>query len=360
MRMQSLNWLTCPVPGCAGTLGILPSFEAQYGDPEHQELLEAVLACGSCGSEYPVLLGVALLEPDLGSYLGAFWEEIESCAAGLPGDGTSRAMRSYLGIPSAFTGQSGPAREREGLDWTVSPYLQAHFDPGSLGEDLPEGWWRSTVGDHRINVQDPYSFLLERARKAASGRGLALDVGTSVGRGAAELAGYFEYSIGVDLSFPALLAARRHLLATPDPLGEYLLETEKGRWESRAMPQVPPAENLDFVVASGANLPVAAGAAACVSAFNVLCAATDPFALLDDFARVLEPGGLLLVSSPFWSDAEANSTPAISGPEALVKELMRNFDVTEERDTVPWLLRLARRRWNVYLCHCVVATRRGE
>ena len=358
--MQSLNWLACPAPGCAGPVTPLPSFEAQYGDPDRRELEEAVLACGRCGSEYPVLLGVALLEVDLGSYLAAFWEEIESCAAGMPGDGISRAMRSYLGIPSAFTGQAGPAPDRENLGWTVSPYLQAHFDPGSLGADLPEGWWRSTIAGHRRNVQDPYSFLLERARAAAPGTGLAVDVGTSVGRGAAELAGSFEYSLGVDLSFRAILAARRHLLGAPSPLGEYLLETEKGRWEPQALPQAPPVENLDFVVASGAALPVAVGGAACVSGFNVLCAATDPLALLDDFARVLSPGGLLLVSSPFWSDTDGDSPSAISGPEALLAELAPHFQVVEERDAVPWLLRLARRRWNVYLCHCVVATRRGE
>lgn len=358
--MQSLNWLACPAPGCAGPVTPLPAFKAQYGDPDRRELAEAVLACRSCGSEYPVLLGVALLEVDLSSYLAAFWGEIESCAADLPGDGISRAMRSYLGIPSAFTGQSGPARERESLGWTVSPYLQAHFDPGSLGEDLPEGWWRTVVAGHRLNVQDPYSFLLERARAAAPGAGLAVDVGTSVGRGAAELAGCFEYSVGVDLSFRAILAARRHLLGAPGPLGEYLLETEKGRWEPREMPQLPPAENLDFVVASGANLPVGAGGAACVSAFNVLCAATDPLALLKDFARVLAPGGLLLVSSPFWSDTDGDSPSAISGPEALLGELAPHFERVEERDAVPWLLRLARRRWNVYLCHCVVATRSGE
>jgi SAM-dependent methyltransferase len=114
------------------------------------------------------------------------------------------------------------------------------------------------------------------------------------------------------------------------------------------------------VVANWAALPVAPGAATCVSAFNVLCAATDPPALLGDFARVLAPGGLLLLSSPFWSDAGGDAPSSIGDPAALIAGLAANFEVVEQRDAVPWLLRLARRRWNVYLCHCLVATRHGE
>lgn len=352
MRTESLYRLACPAPGCAGPLAILPSFDPTCDGPD--EILEAILVCGRCGADYPVLLGVALLEDDLGTYLGTFWPEIEACAAELGGAGISAEMRSYIGIPDAE--QAGDLR------WTTSPYLQAHFDPGSLGDDFEEGWWRDSVEAHRAGGKDPYTVLLAAARDRAGSApaGLALDVGASVGRGAAELALLYPYAVGVDRSFRAILAARRRLLGAPSPLAEYLLETEKGNWETRTLPPAARAGNLDFVVASGGALPAAAGSASCVAALNVLCAVPEPVALLDDFARVLEPGGLLLLSSPFWSDpSEDAETPlATGGPEYLRTALAPAFEITLEEDGVPWLLRVAKRRWDVYLCHCLAATRR--
>ncbi len=352
MRTKSLDRLACPAPGCAGPLAALPSFDPTYDVPD--EIREAILVCGRCGADYPVLLGVALLEDDLGTYLGTFWPEIEACNAELGGAGISAEMRSYMGIPDAE-----PAGD---LRWTTSPYLQAHFDPGSLGDDFDRGWWRDAVEAHRAGGKDPYTVLLAAARDLTgpAPAGLAFDVGTSVGRGAAELALLYPYAIGVDRSFRAILAARRHLLGAPSPLTEYLLETEKGSWETRTLSPAKPAGNLDFVVASGGALPAAAGSASCVAALNVLCAVPEPVALLDDFARVLEPGGLLLLSSPFWSDpSEGAETPlAAGGPEYLRTTLAHAFEITREEDGVPWLLRVAKRRWDVYLCHCLAATRR--
>lgn len=362
MRIESLEWLVCPSPGCAGSLSPSPSFDPIYPDPAQQELTEAVLSCRTCGDEYPVILGVAVLEVDLGAYLGAFWDEIESCAAELSEVEISRAMRTYLGIASAFTGQPGPATPSPDLRWTTSPYLQAHFDPGSLAGDLAPGWWRDAVQNHTTEQNEPYSWLFNAARERTGGPsgGLAVDVGASVGRGAAELASLYGYSVGVDRSFRAILAARRHLLGAPCALETYALETEKGRWEPRTLPPVDSPHNLDLVVASGAALPVGAGVASCVAALNVLCAATDPLEMLADFCRVLKPGGMLLLSSPFWSDATAEGeTPLASGgPEYLREALEPEFEIVAEQDQVPWLLRVAKRRWDVYLCHCLVATRR--
>ncbi len=361
MRIESLKWLVCPSPGCAGSLAPSPSFDPRYPNPAQQELTEAVLSCRTCGDEYPVLLGVAVLEVDLGAYLGAFWDEIESCAAELSGLHISREMRTYLGIASAFTGQPGPVTRSPDLQWTTSPYLQAHFDPGSLAGDLAPGWWKSAVDNHVAEKNEPYAWLLTAARERSGGPagGLAIDVGTSVGRGAAELASLYDYSVGVDRSFRAILAARRHLLGEPCPLETYALETEKGRWEPRTLPQADHPASLDFVVASGAALPLRAGSTSCVAALNVLCAASDPLEMLADFCRVLTSGGTLLLSSPFWSDAtpEGETPLAAGGPEYLRKALSPEFEIVAEQDQIPWLLRVAKRRWDVYLCHCLVATR---
>ena len=360
MRTRSLKWLACPSRGCRGP--IVPTDAIQpvcdLGDPE--EIYEGLVRCRSCGTEYPVLLGVAILQTDLSSYLCAFWDEIESCAASLDSP-VSRRMCSYLGVPGAFTGLARPtARPKRSLEWTTSPYLQAHYDPGSLTAGLPAGWWKGAVERHLESSHDPYAYLLEAVRHmtGGSGSGLAVEVGCNVGRGSGELAGCYEYSIGVDLSFRAVLTARQLHLGKPRPQERYPVQEEQGLWEDRQLGKREPCGNLDFVVGSAEELPVAGSAVACVAALNVLCAVSDPAGLLSELRRVLAPGGALAMSSPYWPENEGDTPFRQGGPSFVHDRLGDEFTFVAEDDMVPWVLRLGKRRWNVYLCHCVVATKK--
>lgn len=357
MRLKTLIRLACPVPGCSGPLFVSTDYPAALDESDPDELFEAVIVCPRCGAGYPVIMGVAILETDLLTYLSAFWEEIDGCSTESPLLEISPRMRSWLGIPTAFSGQPGPRLSPAAApQWSTSPYLQAHFDPGSLAFDLPAGWWPDAVQRHLAGA-DPYSYLLGVARdQPATREGLALDVGSSVGRGAYELAGLYEYSLGVDRSFPAVLSARRLLAGRPLPVPEYPVETERARWESRPLPQPQLRANLDFVVASGGALPVGAESVGCLAALNVLCAVPDPGALFDEFARTLGPGSLLLIATPFWTD-DAESPFAAGGPAALAESLATGYSIVAEKEMVPWIVRLARRRYNVFLSHCVAAVR---
>ncbi|HEX2053945.1 MAG TPA: hypothetical protein VHJ78_09515, partial [Actinomycetota bacterium] len=146
MRAETLEHLSCPAPGCAGGLFLSAAVKPWWSAPDKAELLEAVLRCEVCGSEYPVLLGVAVLETDLGSYLAAFWDEIESCEAGLEVSGVSPDMRAWLGAPGTMLGRRGPVLDGPASsDWSTAPYLQSHYDRESLPGGLPDGWWRQAV-----------------------------------------------------------------------------------------------------------------------------------------------------------------------------------------------------------------------
>lgn len=358
MRTTTLEWLACPVPECHGELAVSDAVPPSFG-PGSRELAEGVLECGACRAAYPVLLGVALLEADLGSWLNAFWDEVEAWD-GAAGAGIGRRMRAWIGAPGAHSGLAGPPQAAgDGRQWSTSPYLQAHFDPVALTANLPPGWWRDSV-QRRSAGPDPYSWLLAAAGRlaGAGSRGLAFDVGTSVGRGAAELAGLYRQAIGVDRSFSAVLTSRRLHLGEPEPLESYSAEIERGRWAPRPLAPRAPATGLDFVVASGDALPAGDRAASCVAALNVLCAVPNPAAMVFEFGRILAPGGLLLAASPYWSEPGGPESRAWDGPDAMRRALAADFEVREEEDMVPWLLQLTRRRWNVYLSHCVAATRR--
>lgn len=361
MRTAALTWLRCPVEQCQGNLSVSENFVPTSSEQSPGELLEAVLQCAACRAEYPVVLGVAILVPEQHHYLWAMWSDIEQCAGEIPGAAISRSMRLHLGVPGAETGHAEPpGPQEESLGWTISPYLQSCFDRGSIRDDLPDGWLSDAIDAYLTSAAEPHSFLLDAARAfpdRAPG-GLAVEVGTSVGRTAALLAGGRDFSIGTDFSFRAVLAARRHLLAEPASLETYGLEGERGQFEDRTLTLDDRPANLDYVVADGAALPFATEGAACLAALNVLCAVPVPGALVQQFHRIARPGGLLLVSTPYWSDSPGS--PAVfTGPEDLRKVLQEGFEVIAENRMVPWLLRLAKRRFNLYLCDCLVARRRS-
>lgn len=362
MRPAAFAWLRCPVLGCSGPLEVGHRFPPRWSGDEGEELLEGLVACRVCEAEYPVLLGVAILVPEQGRYLWGFWSEIERCEAGA-GEAVSPALRRYLGVPDASMGLAVPPDPwEESLDWTTSPYLQYNFDAGSLDSGLPDGWWRWSVSRYRADADDPYTYLMDAAVRLepSGGKGLAVEVGASVGRTSADLALHYGFAVGIDWSFPAILAARRFHLRHPSPLNFYPLEGERGSAQERSLLPTEPAGNLEFVVGDGAALPFGQASAACVAALNVICAVPHPEGLLEEVRRVAAPGGLLLFSSPYWPDAPAGpgARAALSGPDSIRVALEPDFEIVDERDIVPWILRLAKRRWNVYLCHCLAARRR--
>ncbi|MGQ0679339.1 MAG: methyltransferase domain-containing protein [Actinomycetota bacterium] len=355
MRSASLRWLCCPAPGCAGELVVLDR-PAPTWDAGREELLEGVLACRSCSAGYPVLLGVAILVPEHQHYLWSLWTDIETCAQQTPEGAISGPMSAWLGVARdaaepIFAGE-------DNLDWTIAPYLQAYFDRDSLSEGLPRDWLAGAIDAYAAGSHNPYSLLTTAVEELGAGAGLAIEMGCNAGKVARTLAANHDYSVGTDWSFRAVLAARRHLLGQPSPAGSYPREGERGRHDMVPLPGSEAPDNLDFVVADGSALPAAAGAASCLAALNVICAVPDARLLTAEFHRAAAPGGLLLVSSPYWSDSPPGQVSmSYSEPEDLRAALAGGFEIVLEDLMVPWVLRLAKRRLNIYLCHCVVARR---
>lgn len=362
VKIESLSRLACPAPQCKGELSVDGSFPCEW-DRSDAELTEGLLLCRRCRADYPVILGVALLVADLPQYFWAFWPEMERCGRQLPDGRISRGMLEHLGVASAHMGHAGPPPEdREGLGWTVSPYLQVHGDRDSMTQGLSDGWWRAVVDGYGEDGPDPYRYLLDAAgrHRPKGDTELAVEVGSGIGWGAAQMAGSSTYSMGLDWSFTAVLTARRYFLSIPCPIEHYDLETEKGSFVDRPLDPQKVQANLDFVVADGGDLPLSGAQCSCLAALNVLCAASDPTRLFREFARVVRAEGLLLLATPYWADNGVNGESAFArgGPAFTRSALLPEFRILEEADMVPWLLRLAQRWWNVYLSHCLLAERR--
>ena len=74
-------------------------------------------------------------------------------------------------------------------------------------------------------------------------------------------------------------------------------------------------------------------------------------------ARVLRPGGALLLSDPFyWRDGEAPE----GDPRAAVRAVLekQGLRVEEERDAIPWAWATYDRHWRVYFSFCLQARKR--
>jgi SAM-dependent methyltransferase len=92
---------------------------------------------------------------------------------------------------------------------------------------------------------------------------------------------------------------------------------------------------------------------------NLIDAVPDAVRFIAEAGRVLERGGIFLMSDPYCWDAMGGTTFRSGyreqpSDEILVSRLRSNGLETEtQRDMVPWLLRHHSRKWECYFCHCV-------
>src|SRR3954454_12865376 len=83
MDVRKLAELCCPSPSCAGTLrlepaGVRPSLAPA---PHSHEVIEGLVCCEACHTEYPNVAGVLILADDVRTYVSAHYALVLTCAA---------------------------------------------------------------------------------------------------------------------------------------------------------------------------------------------------------------------------------------------------------------------------------------
>jgi len=335
MRLSALQTFAprCPVCLAAGHDGRLRPEPGWKGTAER--IRHGVLGC-ICGRAYPIIDGLPVLVADLGHYLGE---------AGI-----------YL-------------LARDDLPEAVADVIGRHMPPGAWFDAARH--YCSTYGRDHWGAHDPDDVpwppagsarrLLEAVLPALpDGPGLVVELGCAAGgvtHALAELAG--APVLGLDLSAPLARLAQH---ALQEGRARYPLREHGTAFALRDIAVPMAAAPGEAWIADAMAPPLAPGCARLVVALNLLDCVPDPRALLASIARLLRPGGVVVLATPFdWS---ANATPAAAWPgaralrepmpslSAMVAEAGFRPRLSAERD---WTLRLHARAAMTYRVSVVCA-----
>ncbi len=340
MRLTALDTFAPCCPRClAQGLDRRLVLEAGW-QGEADRVVHGALRC-DCGQAYPVIDGVPLLVADLDHYLAE---------AGL-----------YL-------------LARDDLPEGVADVVGRHMPPGGWYDAARQ--YCSTYGRDHWGAHDPEDpgwpapgsaqrLLRAALVKPPAGPGLVVELGCAAGgvtHALAEITG--SPVLGLDLSAPQARLAQR---ALQQGRARYPLRQHGTAFTLRDIAVPAPAVLAEAWIADAMAPPLPAGCARLVVALNLLDCVADPPALLRGMARLLRPGGMAVLATPFdWS---TSATPAAAWPGArALREQARGLEALLEQaglhalapaQDLDWTLRLHARAAMTYRASFICAERRA-
>ena len=339
MRPAFLDLLAPHCPRCAQTAGWKVDSESGPGPTVwHGRLL---CADTSCGASFPVIDGVPVFTARPAEILA------QNAAAWLRRDDLPADIEHALNAAAGPSGWSDAPRQQ------LSTYAWDHYgdlDPEAEDEEFPPG--------SVVRLLDEALALLPDLPE-----GPVLDAGCAVGRTTLHLAAKTRQpTLGVDLN-PVFLRAAQQVFCRGRIL--YDLRRNGLAYLRRDHEVILPAlDQSDAWLCDATTLPFADGTFGMASCLHTLDSCGDPSALLRELARVVMPGGYVLASTPYdwsaavtppaqwWGGSAHGGDPAVDFRVALDQA---GLEILEEREDVPWTLRLHDRAGMHYRSHVVAA-----
>jgi SAM-dependent methyltransferase/uncharacterized protein YbaR (Trm112 family) len=359
---ELIQKLRCPrtvkAGSCSGRLALDDSVITPIYQAQQNEIEEAVLVCQQCGAAYPVIRGVAVVMDNIQSWLRGNYYNLLSGAHGSGGMGEE--LTNWL---ESFGWQMSnqPANNYYEAPRWVNIFTATHYDPVQAGADDSSEVGRLIAGQASV-----FEVIVEMLEQHLPGKvNKALDVGTNVGGMAFRVAPFAESVLGLDTAFNVVLTARRVQKGFPRPLKSVKRYMDGHHYDERNIGPFP--ENTEFMVASAVPLPVDENYDL-ITVLNVIDCVPDPEIFLVSLADVLNPGGFMVVTSPYsWGsddvpvDRWLGASEKQSSADALLGLLReQGLEIVEERDNVPWVLREHKRWYRVFHNHCVIARKPDE
>jgi 5-histidylcysteine sulfoxide synthase/putative 4-mercaptohistidine N1-methyltranferase len=232
----------------------------------------------------------------------------------------------------------------------------SHYETDRLVSDYAEFHY----GDEYLGVPNFPRALARLAIEAMGDRPArkALDVGCAAGRGTFELARHFEHVTGIDFSTSFIrlgfeLIERGRLRYTLVEEGELLA------WKEHSLAEFgldAVADRVEFFQGDACNLkPVFAGYDLILAA-NLIDRLYSPARFLEAVHERLNPGGLLLIASPYtWLPEHTKREDWLGGfkkdgenfttLDGLKAILGKHFRLAREPQSVPFIIRETRRKF---------------
>jgi SAM-dependent methyltransferase len=373
MLSTTVAQLCCP--RCSGEL----SLEAREKEALREgvtEVRSGELKCKKCRTGFPILAGVALLVPDVHSYI---LEHVKGIAPSVP------VAALPKGVQRDFVRAKGELAEEhieEDLESerVTSLYLMNHYlrVDGSARE-----WWKADHGasspliDHLVRENwdhGPFATIAEwlkpraQARSGTPGGGLSVvELGCGVGGLWGDLQRSTGRYLGIDSSFASIALARHYALGARYASKPPKIPRDLLHGPVSADPAIRPAENpdgrADFVVGELEHLPTAKGGFDVSIALNAIDMLDDPGLLPKLQKTLVREGGLAVQSCPYVWHARAarklrRQIPKDVQDSAAAVEWLygkEGFKITERVLHLPWLFFKHARQLEIYSVHLFLA-----
>lgn len=226
-------------------------------------------------------------------------------------------------------------------DGMVSQYLDFQYGPNYFG------------------TENYAKALVDIACTMTEKRGRALDIGCATGRASFELARYFDRVVGIDYSARFIDVA---LQLTSGQDFRYVTQEEGDLVEYRQVRLkdfdlgAEQAERIQFMQGDACNLKPQQAGYDLVLASNLIDRLRQPKRFLQDITGMINPGGVLLLSSPYtwleeytpkenWLGGIRENGEALTTYQTLQRLLAADFEEIAAPQDVPFVIRETARKY---------------
>ena len=317
------------------------------GSQEDGWIEEGHFICNHCGAIYPVIRGVPILVPQVGTYLQQYYLHTlwDTKTTGHHWQWLSEGsgVHSIIGLTRSY----------------LSTYMHSHY--GDLDPETP-------------NTESQIARLMEHTAQTTCADGPILDIGCSVGRSSFWLAEQFNQPVlGIDVNFAMLMHAHD---AMKHNCVRYGLRRNGVVYDWKEYPaQFSNTHLVDFWVADATCLPFVNGQVGRANTLNVIDCTTSPTQYLQELSRVSTewhsfcPYDWSTSVTEFaqWLGGHSSFSPWKGNPEDVIRYLfsddnehsgLSTHKIHREIDALMWNVRLHARSTTQYQVHYIHAVRK--